>query len=69
MLARDLSGHHINDIIRFTWLFPDSNVSAAITGALMEVHHDGEFVTVWLSGFDSNGEKTEFELDSVTPIE
>lgn len=63
MIAEQLSGEHIGQTITFNWEFPTSHVKAKITGELREVHHNASgFLFVNLTGDESNGDKTEFEL-------
>ncbi|ATW60200.1 hypothetical protein SEA_PH8S_72 [Mycobacterium phage Ph8s] len=66
--ARSLTHEHIGERVHFYWKFPDSNVRAVIMGDVREVHHDGEGVTVWLAGRNSEGSKQEFQLSPTSLI-
>lgn len=39
--ADSLSGRYIDRVVRFEWRFPTTKVKAMVTGAIREVHHDG----------------------------
>ena len=64
MIAEELSGQHIGRTIGFTWYFPNSYVEAYVKGELREVHHTAqEWLFVHLAGDESQGDKTEFEIE------
>ena len=69
--AQELSGLHMDKLVTFAWKFDGSKVHADVTGALMEVHHDGQ--GVWLNltaaNGEGSGEKTEFRLDALASVE
>ena len=73
--ACDLSGRYIDKLVRFEWRFPTTQVQAIITGAIREIHHDGnELVYLQLIPQDADTlevgyDKQEFTVMSDTTIE
>ncbi|QFG04548.1 hypothetical protein SEA_JEEVES_73 [Mycobacterium phage Jeeves] len=66
--AGRLTAEHIGKRVQFSYTLEPSKVRAIVFGDLREVHHDGEGSTLWLSGSDSAGDKTMFEMPSVKPV-
>jgi len=73
--ARELSGTRIDEIVRFPWRFPESQVQAVVTGVLREIHHDGD-VCVYLhvipvdaDSLEVGHDKQEFSVQPETVIE
>jgi len=73
--AELLSGAHIDKVVRFRWRFPESQVQALVTGAIREIHHDGnERVYLQLIPQDADvlevgHDKQEFTLQSEDEVE
>ncbi|AGT14320.1 hypothetical protein ADZZY_72 [Mycobacterium phage Adzzy] len=66
--AKELTHNQIGERVQFYWKFPLSDVRAVIMGDLREVHHDGEGVTVWLAGRNSEGDKQEFQMSPMSLV-